>query len=53
MPDYWDLHHFSDEAEVEGIEGLFRKTVVRREIEMVENDGVIVQGKGLYLILEK
>jgi SAM-dependent methyltransferase len=51
MPDYENLHHFTDEDELWYIESLF-EVVYKEEIPLIKKDNNIVQAKGYYLILK-
>ena len=53
MPDFDNLHHFCDEAEIQKIEKMFSKVIHKDPIPVIKKYGEIVQAAGYYLILQK
>lgn len=53
FPDYYLPHHFCDTDEISIYLNKFSKVVFKEEIPYKEHDGVIVQGRGFFFILQK
>lgn len=53
FPDYYLPHHFCDDEEITTYLNMFSKVLYREEIPYKEYNGDIVQGKGIYFILQK
>ena len=53
FPDYYLPHHFCDNEEIDMYIRMFSKVIYRESIPYKEYNGDIVQGEGIYLILQK
>lgn len=53
FPDYYLPHHFCDDEEIRIYLNKFSRVIFREEIPYKEHNGVIVQGRGFFYILQK
>ncbi len=53
FPDFYLPHHFCDDEEIDMYINKFNGIVYREEIPYEEHNGVIVQGRGFFYILQK
>ena len=53
FPDYYLPHHFCDNEEIDMYLNKFSNVVYKEEIPYEEHNGVIVQGRGFFFILQK